>query len=151
MVIHGKFKGRKKEFIFLCLVNYGKVKEKWKEKKSIKKFQNYNLHLSNTLFGLKNIYVRPTTTIPKNNSLITYKVVTETKCNSHETMSSDSVGNCVSPRIEMLFHGHTITKRRHLNMIRIAKKMIPRRFLNYPIPTNHVHKKKPISPSLFAC
>lgn len=37
-------------------------------------------------------------------------------------------------------------------MIRIAKKMIPRRFLNYPVLTNHVHKKKkPISPSPFAC
>lgn len=92
------------------------------KKKINKKFQNYNLHISNTLFGLKNIYVRPTTTIPKENSLITYKVVIETKCNSYETMSSDSVGNCVSPRIEMLFHGHTITKRRHLNMIQISKK-----------------------------
>ena len=67
---------------------------------------------------------RAATTIPRKN-LITYKVVTKAKCNSHENMSSDSVGNCVSLRIEMLFHGHTITKRRHLNMIRIAKQLIP--------------------------
>ena len=38
LVIHGKFKGKKnKEFIFLCLVNHGKVKEKWKENKINKK------------------------------------------------------------------------------------------------------------------
>ena len=30
---------------------------------------------------------RPATTIPRKNSLITYKVVTEAKCNSHETIS----------------------------------------------------------------
>ena len=32
-------KEKNKEFIFLYLVNYGKVKEKWKEKKSIKNFK----------------------------------------------------------------------------------------------------------------
>ena len=34
LVIHGKFKRKKKEFIFFCLVNHEKkVKEKWKENK----------------------------------------------------------------------------------------------------------------------
>ena len=74
----------------------------------------------------------------------------EAKCNSHKTMSFNSAGNCVSPRLEMLFHGHTITKRRPLDMIWTAKQLIPKRSLNYPILTNHIHRKNPYhqAPSL---
>ena len=73
----------------------------------------------------------PTTTIPRKNSLITYKVMIETKRNSHKTMSSDSTSNCVSLRLEMLFHGYIVTKRRHLDMVQIAKQPIPKCFLSY--------------------